>query len=109
VLRGLTALVRWAELGGGSIPLHAITGVVDHLVTAFPDGVIRRQRHAVAVCPSGWRQTPEGEWKRQPTTGFPLLDALGTLGTPSAALTRQWSTTRRSLLQLLDAGRIVDG
>ena len=109
VLRGLTAIVRWAELGGGSIPLQAITGVLDHLLAEFPDGVIRRQRHGFAVCPSGWRQTPEGEWQRQPTTSFPLLDALGTLGTPSAALTRQWSTTRRSLLQLLDAGRIIDG
>lgn len=108
VLRGLAALVRWAELSGLSIPLRAVTGVTGHLVKAFPDGVIRVQRQGFASCPTTLRQAAGGKWGRQATSSFPLLDAVSATGTASAPLTRQWSATRRSLLQLLDAGQLVD-
>ncbi len=109
VLRGLAALVRWAELSGRSIPRHAVEAVIDHLIGEFPDGVIRIQRHGFAICPTTQRQTATGAWARdQPTSRFPLLDAASTIGKPSAALTRQWSATRHGLLRLLDAGRLVD-
>lgn len=108
VLRGLAALVRWAELSDRSIPRQAVAGVIDRLVEAFPDGVIRLQRQGFADCPTTRRQTAAGEWLRLPTSSFPLLDAVSAIGTPCAALTRQWSATRRRLLHLLDTGRIVD-
>jgi len=108
VLRGLAALVRWAEQGGRTLPLAAVAGVVDHLVDAFPDGVIVRQRRGFAACPMTWRKSAGGEWSRQPTSSFPLLEVCSAIGTPSAALTREWSATRRSLVQLLDAGRLVE-
>ena len=108
VLRGLAALVRWAEHGGATLPLEAVAGVVDHLVEAFPDGAIRRQRRSFAACPMTWRKCPGGEWSRQPTESFALLEACSATGTPSAALTRQWSVARRGLMRLLDEGRLVD-
>jgi len=108
VLRGLAALVRWAERSGRAIPRRAVARVVAHLVEAFPDGVVRIQREGVARCPTTRARTAAGTWERQPTSRFALLDAASAIGRPSAALTRQWSATRRGLLALLDAGRIVD-
>ena len=119
VLRGLAVLVRWIEregrplsiaspgsAGARSTPegsaelIDAITPVVEHLVTTFPDGIVRVQRHA-----HGGRRTlaqRDGVWVREPTTSsFPLLEAASTLGAPSEALTRQWSATRRALVGLL--------
>lgn len=107
VLRGLSALVRWAERSGRAIPLAAVAGVVDHLVTTFPDGVIRLQRHGFASCPRTLCRDADGAWVRRETSSFPLLAASSGIGTPSAALTRQWSAARRGLLQLLDAGRLT--
>lgn len=108
VLRGLAALVGWAERSGQSIPRRAVAGVVDHLIKAFPDGVVRLQRQGFASCPTTRGQTAGGEWASLPTSRFPLLDAASVIGEPSAASTRQWSATRRGLLSLLDAGRITD-
>ncbi len=108
VLRGLAALVRWASSGAREIPRRAVAPVVERLVAAFPDGVVRLQRRAVDRCPTTWRLRRDGTWGREPTESFPLLDAASVPGRPSAAATRQWSQTRRGLLELLDAGRIVD-
>jgi hypothetical protein len=108
VLRGLAALVRWGERSGQPIPRDAVAGVVDHLAATFPDGVVRVQRQGFAICPTTLREGADGTWSRQPTSSFPLLDAASAIGRPSAALTRQWAATRRGLLQLLEAGRIVD-
>jgi hypothetical protein len=45
---------------------------------------------------------------RTPTTSFPLLEAASALGRPCATSTRQWSATRRTLLALIDAGRVLE-
>jgi hypothetical protein len=108
VLRGLAALVRWADKGGRTLPLAAVRDAVDHLIETFPDAVIRPQRHGFAICPMTWRVGSDGAWSRQPTSSFPLLDACSAIGKPSAALTRQWTEARRGLVRLLDAGRLVD-
>ncbi len=108
VLRGLAALARWAERSGRSIPRGAVEGVIDHLVAAFPDGLIRIQREGFASCPMTWRQTDGGRWERQPTSRFPLLDATSAIGRPCATSTGVWTETRLMLLELFDAGRIVD-
>jgi hypothetical protein len=105
VLRGVAALARWAQRSGRSIPRRAVAGVVEHLVTAFPDGVVRVERHGIATCPTSWRN--DGGWARVATRRSPLLDATSLIGAPSAALTRQWSATRRVLVELVDAGGVV--
>jgi hypothetical protein len=105
VLRGLRALVRWAEVTGEALPRRAVEGVVDELVTRFPDGAVRVERHANAG-----KQTilPARSGRRELASSFPLLDAASALGAPSAPLTQQWSEARRGLLRLTDAGRLVD-
>jgi len=105
VLRGLAALVRWAESTGQALPLRAVAGVAGDLVARFPDGIVRVERHAHAgkhTIVSG-RPAP-----REPASSFPLLEAASALGEPSPALTRQSSEARRGLLRLADAGRLVE-
>ena len=53
------------------------------------------------------RKLEEGWVRRQPVTHFPLLDATAAVGRPSPPLTRQWTATRRALVELLDGGRIA--
>ncbi|HEY0192217.1 MAG TPA: hypothetical protein VGC42_13945 [Kofleriaceae bacterium] len=110
VLRGLSALVRWAERTGASLPGAALAEAVDALVAQSSDGVVRvgRRAHAdhTTVVPSRDRREHR---PRTPTTTFPLLDAVSVVGEPSEALTRQWAATRHGLIRLLDAGRIAAG
>lgn len=113
VLRGLVALVGWAIRSGRSIPLDAVAGVVDHLIIAFPDGVIRVRREGLATAPRtiDWvtNGADHGQWQRgQPTSRFALLDAMTAIDAPSATLTRQWADARRDLLTLIDGGRLVE-
>ena len=101
VLRGLTAVVRWAERTGQSLPPGSVDEVVTALVDRFPDGVVRveRQIHAdrTTLLPTADR-TPSG---RGPTSTFPLLEAASRVGAPSEGLTREWTETRARLLRLL--------
>lgn len=106
VLRGLNALTRWAERREQSIPLVAIEPVVEHLLNAFPDGVVRLGRSAQdgvrtpALAASGERTWPAA-------SRFALLEATCTIGTASPTLTRHWHETRRRLVALHDARRIT--
>jgi hypothetical protein len=105
VLRGLSALVRWAELGVGSIPRDAVSSVIEHLIASFPDGVVRPRRRAYAGKMTFAQR--DGVWARVPASTFPLLEVTSTLGEPSEALTRRWSTTRHALLRLIDEGGLT--
>ena len=93
VLRGLTALSRWAE----PIPTAAVASVLAELGTRFPDGVVRigRQAHGgrTTILPTADRSPSP----RVPATTFPLLDATSVIGAPSEALTREWTQTRARL------------
>jgi len=107
VLRGLAALVRWAEVTGQPLPHAAIEGVVEALVARWPDGQARvgRQAHAgrTTILPTADRSPSP----RAPAGTFPLLEAVSVLGEPSEALTRQWSAARAGLLRLSRAGLLV--
>ncbi|HMG52076.1 MAG TPA: hypothetical protein VK601_01315, partial [Kofleriaceae bacterium] len=107
VLRGLAALLRWAEVTGRAVPLRAVDGAADHLVAAFPDGAIRRQRLSYAGVGT-WMQAASGDWvRRQTAFSSPLLDATSAVGEPCPYLTRQWSAARAALVGLIDAGRVA--
>jgi hypothetical protein len=106
VLRGLAALVRFADTRGGSLPLAAVAPAAVHLATTYADGVVRVGRRGVDT----HRMTvafADGAWGRHPTTSFPLLDAVAVVGAPSAALTAQWTATRAALLRLAADGRVT--
>lgn len=104
VLRGASALVRWATITRRSLPLDAIGGVLEHLATAFPDGVVRVQRQAFAGVGT-WREAAGG-WERAPRAStFPLLEVTSVIGQPSPAATRQWTATRHALRALNERGQ----
>ena len=105
LLRGLAALVRWAEATGESLPRSAVAGAVNHLMARFPDGVAQVERRAHA----GRQTIVLGQrGRREPASTFALLEAACVPGRPSAALTRQWAEARRGLLRLADAGCLVE-
>jgi hypothetical protein len=104
VLRGLSALVRWAQTSQRELPFAATADVVHHLATAFPDGIVRVQRRAIDGTGT-WHETAPGTWQRSPTAPtFRLLDATSVIETPCPAATRQWSATRAGLRGLIERG-----
>jgi hypothetical protein len=106
VLRGASALTRWAELRERTIPLGALEPVVTHLLEAFPDGVVRVQRRSFESVGTRVRDA-SGTWTRGPASLFPLLEATSRVGDVSPSLTRQWLETRQRLVRLLEAKRIT--
>jgi hypothetical protein len=106
VLRGLSALVKWATVHERAVPIAALAPALAHLALAFPDGVVRVQRQA--FIDTGTRLHVDGRWQRQSRAlSFQLLEATSVLGAPSATLTRRWTHTRRELLALIEAGRVA--
>lgn len=106
VLRGLSALVRWAVTFERSLPVDAVAGAVAHLSLSFPDGVVHLQRRAFEGRTTLARV--DGVWTRgQPASMFPLLEAVSEVGRPCPALTAAWTEARTGLLDLVEAGRLV--
>jgi hypothetical protein len=107
VLRGASALVRWASITNRPLPLHAISDVIAGLEAACPDSVVRVQRRAYAGT-GMWREATPGTWERvAESTMFPLLEVTSVIDQPSPALTRQWTETRHALRGLNERGLLV--
>ena len=102
VLRGASALVRWAELARLPLPVQALA-----ILEKLPrDPVMRVARTVPAM--GTWRDHA-GTWQREQSTGtFPLLAAVSELGEPSARLTAEWQRTRRAVIALIDANLVTD-
>jgi hypothetical protein len=101
VLRGLNALVLWAEHTGQSLPADAIQPVVDYLDGRYPDGEVRIERCAFAGKKT-FQQTASGDWSQDRTQAsvFPLLSTVSAVGKYSPYLSWQWQTTKRRLRDL---------
>ena len=90
VLRGLNALLIWAEKTQGSIPPQSVQEVVTYLKERFPDGQIRNERYSyegagTLLC------SHSGDWSYQDAaTFFPLLKKVSMIGEVSPFLTKQW-------------------
>lgn len=96
-LRGLNALLKWADVTGEAIPRSAIAEVVQDLETRFADGQLRNGRHSYEGAGS-MTQAPSGEWlRRQPASYFPLLSKLSAIGEVSPFLSRQWADAKTLL------------
>jgi hypothetical protein len=101
VLRGLNALLFWAEQTGKTLPRESIQPVVDHLEESYPDGAVRIGRVAFAgrntlerLSTGGWNAT------RTAAKTFPLLTAVSQVGEISPYLSWQWQATKRRLADL---------
>jgi len=105
VLRGATALIRWASAHGRPLPARAITPVIEELVARHPDGIVRLGRAAVEGKATVAQE--DGTWLRRPAFVGSLLTQLSRPGAASPALTRRWAETRRELLALIDAGQLT--
>jgi hypothetical protein len=100
VLRGARALTRWAVSHGRTLPLSAITPVLEHLLATAVDGIARVGRVAWHG-PKTW--SPVDNWtERQPAAPAPITFDIGEA---CPALTRQWAEVRRDVIALIDSGR----
>jgi hypothetical protein len=98
VLRGLNALLLWAEKTKQAIPDESVRDVVSYLDERFPEGKIRNERHSYkgvgTILPS-----PSGEWiGRQPATFFQLLTKVSAIGDESPFLSKQWAAAKTRLI-----------
>ena len=105
VLRGATALVRWAVQHGRTLPLAAISPVLEHLLAIGADGTLRVGRRA-------WdgkkTRTPVNNWEaRQPAKTTALIEGTSVVGDANAILTQQWTELRANVIALIDAGRAL--
>jgi hypothetical protein len=108
VLRGATALARWATQMRHPVPLRAIAPAARELCAISADGIVRVGRRAFDGSPT-WRQEPDRTWARAPRAEtFPLLDAVSELGAPSRSLTAEWCATRAAIVALIDSGLVTD-
>jgi hypothetical protein len=106
VLRGASALTRWATVRGTALPLAAVAPVVEHLLQAFPDGVVRLGRRSFEGANTRARDAAGARiWP--PASSFPLLEAVSRIGDASPPLTRQWAETRSRLLRLIEAEQLT--
>lgn len=96
VLRGLRALLTWAQKRGRKLPMGCLSTVAEHLLRLSPDGRIlnaRRSFEAIAT-----RLTPRsGPTERGPASSFVLLESVSRVGEVSPFLTRQWTECKRLL------------
>lgn len=97
VLRGLTALLLWAEKTNQRLPRESVREAVAALSARHPGDEVRIERwsgEGVGTI----RQAEGGEWlRRLPAGTFPLLEKVRTIGAVSPFLSRQWQDARRRL------------
>ncbi|MGE0761890.1 MAG: hypothetical protein AB7N80_01300 [Bdellovibrionales bacterium] len=100
VLRGLSALMHWAEKTKQRVPLKDVREVVDR-IRLFPKGELRLSRRSYEGTTT-ILQAPTGEWlRKQPATMFPLLEKVSRVGHTSPYLSKQWAIASQRL------GRVV--
>ena len=107
VLRGLSFLVRWAELRKRALPAQAVFEVVRHLSESCPEGQVTIRRD----CTDGIRtlKRDKGEnWSwPHPASRFRLLDEVSRVGEESPFLTSHWQRTLERLETLAESGLLV--
>ena len=102
VLRGLTALLTWAEKTGQPPPPVALD-VAASLRARFPDGEVRVGRQP-CVGNTLARDT-SGAWGRRPSARFPLLSSVSEIGKVSPFLSREWARTEALVARLSETHR----
>lgn len=91
VLRGLSALLSWAEKREKKIPWSALAHVVTHLETRFPGGEMYPERFSFEGVGT-IDVDAKGIWTRgHKASHFPLMDEVSTLRQPNLWLTKQWN------------------
>jgi hypothetical protein len=98
VLRGLSALVAWAQRAQVRLPPACIAAVVAELDRQSAAGGLTLGRRC---CEGHGTIAPraDGSWdhERRPAMSFPLLDAVSVVGTVSPYLSAQWDALKPRL------------
>lgn len=101
VLRGLSAVARWAEIAERPLPGESIEEAVRAIANQLgDDGMLPVARDASRGEKTLWLSR-KGKWERgHPTTRFELLDTVSVVGAPSPFLTREWRDTLERLARI---------
>ncbi|HQT89378.1 MAG TPA: hypothetical protein PK677_12605 [Acidiphilium sp.] len=102
VLRGLTALVNWAERSGWGVPREVVAPILADLERRFPDGVVQTERYSCDEHGTITRLA-DGIWDhtRRPSSSFPLLDLVRTRNMVSPYLSLEFAQTKQRLQNLM--------
>lgn len=105
-LRGLRALLQWAETFNKTIPLSVVEGVSSSILDKCPDGQIVLGRQSFVGRKTKYI-TDDGEWKKTDAISFELLDALSQVGTVCPTLSAQWIEVQESINRLRASSQVA--
>lgn len=94
VLRGLHALLTYAEKTGRPVPREAIAPAFEILAQEFSAGEVRNAGRAYGETSTIRPAHGDRPQTREPASLFPLLNAVNVAGASSPFLTRQWREVR---------------
>jgi hypothetical protein len=67
---------------------------------------VRRARLSYAGVGT-WMASSAGWVRVESALGFPLLEATSAVGEPGPYLTRRWTAARRTVIRLIEQGRVA--
>lgn len=105
-LRGLSALLLWAEIFRQPIPFSAIEDAVSELTQKFSSGNITVGRKGYAGRTTRYI-TDDGKWERADASMFPLLEEVSQIGSPCITLSKQWFEAKDRIEKLRAASLIL--
>lgn len=108
VLRGLSYVLKYAEIRKKLIPLQSIAPALEHLRREFADGKIRTRRLSYEGIGT-YAMSAAGEWlRRQHATRFPLLEKVSAVDQVSPYLTASWNEALNRLERLREQKLLID-
>lgn len=96
ILRGLSALLHWAEVTGTVLPTESTSAAIENLCRRFPDDEIKIGRRIFENTFSRV-QAADKSWGRGSADHFPLLKTVSAIGSPSPFLKHQWLKTKERI------------
>lgn len=102
VLRGLEAVVTWAQTEHAPLPWNSVADVVTDLTQRFPDGQVN-----IGRCAHAGQRTRLPDGTRSQARSFELLEQVSRPGAFSPFLTARWARVRGQLSWLDGHGLIV--
>jgi hypothetical protein len=107
LLRGLTAITRYAERMGSPISFAGISEAVECMREKSARGALQVERDAISSV--GTYRNESGKWVRTGTASqHPLLEKSRAIGRVSPELEAEWAATRDRIENLRRSGLIID-
>jgi hypothetical protein len=107
ILRGLSFVLEWSRTFQQPLPVSAVEECIEKIDNAFPDGQIKIQRAAWAGANSRYFDKQSGSWTKAAAASYPLLDAVGAVGSDSPHLSKLWENAKLDLLEIIEQELLI--